>query len=309
MAMSDLNIPFLKKRNWRETMQIMQTLFKMRVVSLLLLSSIAGAFLGATGWPGFGPLLLVFITGGMSACGASALNQYIEREKDKKMTRTRKRPLPTGMIDQQWVPIAGINLIVLSVIIALSFRNGMLAVYLAAGAFIYVCVYTLWLKPRTLLNIVVGGAAGSAAVLAGGAAVGVPFDRAVWVLSLVVFLWTPAHFWSLAVLYRDDYKAAEVPMLPTLVSERASAWWVFAHTLPMAISAQLLTLIDGLGWVYGVLVFLFSADMIRRNIQFIYRPTKKRARTFFISSNIYLMIIFLAIGLDVMIQGIVALFS
>ena len=182
----------------------------------------------------------------------------------------------------------------------------MLALYLLAGAVIYVPIYTIWLKPRTLLNIVIGGAAGSAAVLAGGAAVDVPFDRGVWVLALILFLWTPAHFWSLAVLYRDDYKAAEVPMLPTLVSKRASAWWVFAHTLPMATGTQLLSLIDGLGWIYGISVFLFSADMIRRNIQFIVQPTEQRARTFFISSNIYLMVIFLAIGADVMISGLLS---
>ncbi|NKQ37167.1 MAG: UbiA family prenyltransferase [Chloroflexi bacterium] len=159
------------KRTWKETVQLLVVLFKLRIVTLLLLAATGGAFLGAQGWPGIGPLLLVLITGGMAASGASALNQYLERESDKRMGRTRKRPLPAGMIQfPKWVLAAGMVLVLLPVLAVLPF-NPALAFFLLIGAIIYVGVYTIWLKPRSVLNIVIGGAAGSAAVLSGGAAV------------------------------------------------------------------------------------------------------------------------------------------
>lgn len=290
-------------RTWREWLKIATVLFKMRVVSLLLMASVGGAFLAAEGWPGFGPLILVIIMGGLAAGGASALNQYIERDKDKKMTRTSKRPLPSGTIDQGWVPIVAVNMIVLPVIFTAPF-NGPLAFFLLLGAIIYVGVYTVWLKPRTLLNIVIGGAAGSAAVLSGSAAVGNWAEPAAIVLALIVFLWTPAHFWSLAILYKDDYKNANVPMLPTIMSDKRAGWWVLSHTLPTAIAAILLTVTPQLGWLYFVAVVLFSADMVRRNITLIRQPSKKTARRFFLSSNIYLLVLILAVCVDSVISSI-----
>lgn len=273
-------------------------LFKARVVSLLLMASVAGAFLAAGGWPGFSALVAVIVAGGSAAGGASALNQYIERDKDKKMSRTRQRPLPTGeIIDQDWVPVLGINMIVLPSIFVAPF-NPALAFFLLLGAFIYVVVYTIWLKPRTLLNIVIGGAAGSAAVLSGAAAAGNWTSPGVLVLALILFLWTPSHFWSLAILYRDDYKQANIPMLPTIMSERNASWWVMSHTLPTAIGAVLLAVVPELGWTYFVVVVLFSADMLRRNITLIRNPTLKNARRFFISSNVYLLVVLLGICFD-----------
>ncbi|HID54855.1 MAG TPA: protoheme IX farnesyltransferase, partial [Anaerolineae bacterium] len=150
------------KRTWKETVQLLVVLFKLRIVTLLLLAATGGAFLGAQGWPGLGPLLLVLITGGMAASGASALNQYLERESDKRMGRTRKRPLPAGMIQfPKWVLAAGMILVLLPVLAVLPF-NPALAFFLLIGAIIYVGIYTIWLKPRSVLNIVIGGAAGSA---------------------------------------------------------------------------------------------------------------------------------------------------
>ena len=226
-----------------------------------------------------------------------ALNQYIEREKDKKMARTRKRPLPEGTIDSEWVPIIAVNMVVLPCLFMLPF-NAALAFWLFAGAAIYVGVYTIWLKPRTLLNIVIGGAAGSAAVLSGAAAAGDWRDPAAIVLALIIFLWTPAHFWSLAILYKDEYKNAEFPMLPTIMSDRNAAWWIMAHTLPTAFAAIVLAVVPQLGWIYFVPVLLGSADMIRRNITFIHKPSKKNARRFFISTNMYLLVIIVAACLD-----------
>lgn len=279
---------------WRDKLNIAMVLFKSRVVSLLLMAAVGGAFIGAGGWPGWIDLIVLLVTGFMAASGASALNQYWERERDKQMTRTRARPLPTNTIGQRWVPVVGLALIIIPVVAVLPF-NGPLAFWLAMGAFIYVVIYTIWLKPRTLLNIVIGGAAGSAAVMSGGAAVGASSDAGVIVLALILFLWTPCHFWSLAILYRDDYSRADVPMLPTMVSPRQGAWWVMSHTLPTAIGAVLLTAIPPLGWLYFVPVLLVSADLVRRNVKLIREPSPANARSFFIASNIYLTVLLLAV--------------
>ncbi len=304
MSYSNVQNPSTKiSRSWREWLKIASVLFKMRVVSLLLMASVGGAFLAAGGWPGLGPMLLILVTGGLAACGASALNQYLERDKDKQMSRTNKRPLPAGTIDQDWVPVVAINMIVLPVIFIAPF-NGSLAFFLLLGAIIYVGIYTMWLKPRTLLNIVIGGAAGSAAVMSGAAAVGNWRDPAAIVLALIVFLWTPAHFWSLAILYKEDYKKADVPMLPTIMSDKRAGWWVMAHTLPTAIAAIVLTVTPQLGWLYFVAIVPFSADMVRRNIILIRHPSKKTARSFFLSSNTYLLILILAICIDSAIPAI-----
>jgi protoheme IX farnesyltransferase len=273
-------------------------LFKLRIVFLLLLAATGGAFLAAGGWPGLGNLLLVWLTGGMAAAGASSLNQYLEREADGAMGRTRRRPLVTGEIARpRWVPVIGILLILTPSLAVLPF-NPALAFFLVLGAVIYVGIYTLWLKPRTLLNIVIGGAAGSAAVLSGSAAAGAWNERSALVLALILFLWTPFHFWSLAILYRDEYQRADVPMLPARTTPRQAALWVLSHTLPTGLAGLLLVIFPTLGWLYFVPVFLATAGLLWRNIKLIADPSPVNARALFLASNIYLLVLLLAICVD-----------
>jgi protoheme IX farnesyltransferase len=235
----------------------------------------------------------------MAAAGASALNQYLERHLDARMNRTRSRPLVTGSLARpRTILFIGLALVALPTLAVLPF-NPALAFYLVLGAFIYVGVYTIWLKPRTLLNIVIGGAAGSAAVMSGSAAAHSATDPASIVLALLVFLWTPTHFWSLALLYRHDYQKASFPMLPAQVTPRQSAWWVLAHTLPTGLAALLLALTPGLNGVYALLAGGLTIELLYRNIRLIVAPTPKNARRLFISSNYYLMVILLAICLGV----------
>jgi protoheme IX farnesyltransferase len=182
----------------------LMALFKVRVVLLLLVAAVGGAFLAAGGWPGLGTLALLLVTGGLAAGGASAINQYLERELDARMDRTRRRPLPARSFARtRWVPYVGAAMILLPALAVLPFRPA-LTLFLLLGAAIYIYVYTIWLKPRTPLNIVIGGAAGSAAVLSGSAAAGHWNEASAVVLALLVFLWTPTHFWSLAIAYRGD---------------------------------------------------------------------------------------------------------
>ncbi len=284
----------------RSALRTAVVLFKLRIVFLLLVAATGGAFLAAAGWPGRGVMALVWLAGGMAAAGASALNQYWERGKDGLMGRTRKRPLVNGDItNPRWVPYVGVALILVPVLAVLPF-NRPLAFFLALGAFIYVGIYTIWLKPRTLLNIVIGGAAGSAAVLSGSAAAGMWNVPGALALAAILFLWTPFHFWSLAILYREEYSRADVPMLPTQTTPRRAAWWVMSHTLPTGILSLLMVVLPGLGWIFFVPVLIITADLFYRNVQLIRDPSPVNARKLFMSSNYYLLVLLVAICVDLM---------
>jgi heme o synthase len=283
------------QKNWRETLHLIVVLYKLRIVFLLLMAATGGAFLAAGGWPGLNIMVLIWITGGMAAAGASSINQYWERHTDGDMGRTKKRPLVNGEIaNPGWVPYVGTFLILVPSLSVLPF-NPALAFFLLLGAAIYVGIYTIWLKPRTLLNIVIGGAAGSAAVLSGSAAVGDWSHPGALVLSLLLFLWTPFHFWSLALLYRDDYSRTDVPMLPIYTTPKQAAWWVMSHTVPTAIGGLMLATIPELGWVYFIPVLLITIDLIWRNTNLIIDPSPTHARKLFMASNYYLLVLLLAI--------------
>lgn len=299
---SGVNVSVLQtwRSDWRTLVQTIIVLFKLRVVFLLLMAATGGAFLAAQGWPGLGTMVLVWLTGGSAAAGASAWNQYLERNKDGKMGRTHKRPLVTGVITNPgWVPYVATAMILLPVLAVLPF-NPALSFWLFAGAVIYVGIYTIWLKPRTLLNVVVGGAAGSAAVLSGSAAAGNWSAAPALLLALVLFLWSPFHFWSLALLYRDEYTRADVPMLPTQTSPRQAAWWVLSHTLPTGLGGLALAAFPPLGLVYFVPMLLITGDLVWRNVRLILDPSPVHARNMFISSNIYLLVLLLFVCLDAM---------
>jgi protoheme IX farnesyltransferase len=282
--------------------QTLMVLFKVRIVFLLLFAAVGGAFLGAGGWPGAGTLTLLLITGGLAAGGASALNEYLEQDRDALMVRTRqRRPLVNGSISRPgWVPYVAVLMILVPSLAMLPF-NPALSFFLLLGAIIYIGVYTLWLKPRTLLNIVIGGAAGSAAVLSGSAAAGNWSDPGALTLALMLFLWTPTHFWSLAIVYRDDYARGGFPMLPAKTSPRRAAFWVLVHTVPTALAAVLLVGHPALDWLYFVPVGLATVDLILRNLRLLVDPRAKRAFSMFKMSNLYLALVLLLICVDAVI--------
>lgn len=288
------------KSRLQQTWQTIVVLFKLRIVFLLLVAATGGAFLAAEGWPGLGVLALTWITGGMAAAGASALNQYWERHSDGAMGRTEKRPLVNGDIQNPgWVPVVALLLIFVPSLAVLPTYPA-LSFFLLLGAFIYVGIYTIWLKPRTLLNIVIGGAAGSAAVLSGSAAAGFWNHPGALVLSLILFLWTPFHFWSLAIMYRDDYARADVPMLPARTTPKQAAWWVMSHTLPTGLAGLLLAVRPELGWFYFVSMVWITAVLFWYNIRLIQTPERPQALRLFLTSNVYLLVLLVAICVDTM---------
>jgi protoheme IX farnesyltransferase len=277
-------------------------LFKIRVVMLLLLAALGGAFLAAEGWPGTGDLALLLVTGGLAAAGASAINQYLERELDARMERTRRRPLAAHSFARPGlVPLAGGLMVLLPSLLVLPL-NPPLAVFLLLGATIYVGVYTLWLKPRTPLNIVIGGAAGSAAVLCGSAAAGAWNAPGAVVLALLVFLWTPTHFWSLAIANRDDYARGGFPMLPVQSTPRVAACWVLLHTSGTVLAALALSVTPALGVLYLAVVGLASAALMLFSLRLIAEPSRARAWTLFHGSNLYLGVVMLMVCLNVLIS-------
>lgn len=276
-------------------------LFKLRVVMLLLFAALGGALLASGGSLSFGELGLLMLTGGLSASGASALNQYIERHKDVTMTRTRRRPLATGQYSARWVLPVALGMVIVASGIALLVANPALAFFLALGAFIYVGIYTIWLKPRSVLNVVIGGAAGSAAVLSGGAAVGNWNDPSVWLLSALLFTWSPTHFWSLALVYREDYSRAKLPMLPVVVPARQAVFWMVAHAAATGLFGLLLATDPALGWPYVVPVGLATIWLVIESARLLHEYTGKRAWSVFKVSNMYLSIVLLAITIATLI--------
>jgi heme o synthase len=274
-------------------------LFKVRVVVLLLVAAVGGAFVAAGRWPGAGDLALLAVVGGLAASGASAINQYVERDLDARMERTRQRPLAAASWPRtRWVPYAGAALILLPALAALPFKPA-LSAFVLLGAVIYIWVYTVWLKRRTPLNIVIGGLAGSAAVLSGSAAVEAWNDSGALVLAALVFLWTPTHFWSLALAYRDDYARGGFPMLPVQTAPRAAAGWIVLHAGGASLAALALAVLPVLGWIYAAPVMLATVAYLALSIRLIFRPGKQQALALFHTSNLYLALVMCMICVDV----------
>ncbi len=273
-------------------------LFKLRIVSLLVLSAFGGAGLGTlvtgrvSGWS----WVLLAITGTLSAAGASGINQYLERERDSRMNRTAARPLAAGQIENpHLVLLLGVGMVLGATALAAAF-NLALAFWVFLGAVIYVGVYTVWLKPRTTLNIVIGGAAGSCAVISGGAAVGAWSALGVWILAVLVFVWTPVHFWALAMAYRADYIKADYPMLPARVAPAVAARWTAVHTVLTATAGMALGFWPAIDWVYLVPIGLATAVLVVRTIALLIAPAEKApAFALFHFSNLYLALVLVVV--------------
>lgn len=294
-APADAQAALEAPRARRNLLGLIVVLFKLRVVALLLFAALGGAMLGSDGAPAWGALSLLMLTGTLSAGGASALNQVFERHKDGAMKRTRRRPLVTGEANPAVIAVIALGMVFGASALAWAAGNLALAAWLAIGAAIYVGVYTLWLKPRSALNVVIGGAAGSAAVISGGAAVGAWTDAGVWLLAGLLCTWSPMHFWSLALAYRTDYARARVPMLPVIATPRTAIFWMLVHALATAAFGLLLGAI--LGWLYLAPVLLATLWLLGESARLIRDYSGARALSVFKVSNLYLALVLLAIVL------------
>ncbi len=267
-------------------------LSKPRIIWLLDLAALGGYFLAFRTTINWIALVAVLIGGTLASGGAMIVNGGWEIEKDSKMKRTSKRPTVLGYVTRNEAMTVGASLVALGTLVGL-IANPLTAFFVFLGAFIYVFVYTIWLKPRHPANIVIGGFAGSAAAWAGYAALSGRFDMASFILGFLIFMWTPGHFWSLALRFKDDYARAGVPMLPVVTDEKKAA-------IAIAISNALMIPVALLLYFYSNFIYLgvalvFSALLMVYSIKLIKNPTAEEAWTSFKISAPYLAIILIAL--------------
>jgi protoheme IX farnesyltransferase len=273
-------------------------LCKPRIGFLIALTAMAG-YAAVAEHVDAGQLTVLFIAMLLGSFGSAVFNHYWDRDIDRLMPRTANRPLAAGTLGDPthtlWLAGA---LVLAGCAIALLAFNWLAATHLALGAFVYGIVYTIWLKRRHWTNIIIGGAAGSFAILAGAAAVDPTRWLLPWLMAITLFLWTPSHFWALAILIKDDYTKAGVPMLPVVKGDAACARWIFGNTIALVISALLPWTFGELGAVYGLMALGFGLRFIWLNWLLVRDPSRELAKRNFLFSMQYLAGVFLAIVVD-----------
>lgn len=274
-------------------------LLKPGLTASIVFSAVATAFATAGGNLPLRTLWMLTVAAFLSSSGSCAINHFLDRQIDGLMARTRNRPLPSGRIEHPWrVFWSGIALISLSLLFSRYYLNPLVSFYLFMGAFVYVGVYTLWLKKRSVINIVIGGAAGSFAVLAGGASVRPGLALPPLLVALIIFLWTPSHFWSFAIAKRDDYRSANIPMLPLIIGDKRAAWCILGNTLLLFLTSLLPYLLGVFAELYLAAAIITGAFFIFRNLQLIIHTTQPVALKNFKTSTLYLSVLLLSIMAD-----------
>ncbi len=282
-------------------------LTKPRIIELLLVTTLPTMVVAERGLPPLGLVVATLVGGALAAGGANAINMFVDRDIDRLMHRTRRRPLVTGAVTPRAALTFALALEVaafLELWLAVNLLSAVLAV--SATAF-YVFVYTLWLKRRSSQNIVIGGAAGAVPVLVGWAAVTGSLSWTPLVLFAIIFIWTPPHFWALAVRYRDDYQAADVPMLPVVASMRRTTGQILAYTVVLVAVTLLFAPVAGMGLLYTLTAAVLGAVYIAMAARLWERARRDRASgadamRLFTYSITYLTLLFVVMAVDVLVR-------
>ena len=277
-------------------------LTKPRIIELLLITTVPTMVLAADKWPSWSLIAVTLLGGTLAAGGANAINMYIDRDIDKLMKRTQTRPLVTGLIAPKNALVFALVLEVVAFAV-LWFGANLLSALLALSATaFYVFIYSMWLKRTSKQNIVIGGAAGAVPTLIGWSAVtnsvGWP---AVW-LFIIIFLWTPPHFWALAIRHADEYRVAKVPMLPSVVSIERTVRTMVIYTVVLAVATLVLIPVAGLGWIYSASAVVLGLGFIIGTAMLGYKPTEAWSMRVFSFSITYVTLLFGAMMLDVLIS-------
>ena len=273
---------------------------KPRIVILLVITAVTSMYAASKlvgpeldNWG----LVHIIIAGGLASAGSSALNHYYDRDIDPLMKRTSTRPIPSGRIKPNQVLIYGLVVSAVSVIYGVLALNYVSAFFIALGIFFYVIIYTAWLKRLNSSNIVIGGFAGSAAAMAGWSAATGSIDILGFLVGFLVFVWTPSHFWCLAMKMKDEYSAANVPMLPVLIGMQKTSKYILVNTL-ILLPYSLMLYAFGLGIVYTVIAAIAGGLMLVYHYKLTKTPTSEFAWKAYKVTAPYLTIIFLAVALD-----------
>ncbi|MDP6100509.1 MAG: heme o synthase [Dehalococcoidia bacterium] len=273
------------------------SLFKLRIVGLLLFIAMLAALTADGGLPPISSLLLLAAGGGLASAGASALNHYIDRDMDGLMPRTQTRILASGRLPHPGVAAAlGVGLLLFSV--PFSLRLGVpVAAYTLLGAFVYVVIYTLWLKRRSSLNIIIGGLSGSFAVLAGWSMVNPSISPFPLLIAALVFLWTPLHFWNFALVHLEQYRLASVPMMPVILGRAMAGRHICLNAASLFLLSLVPYFMGYMGPVYLVAA-LGLGILLRGNLKLLRRPTAQTAWANYKLSGPYLAGLFIAMAAD-----------
>ena len=273
---------------------------KPRIVILLVITAVTSMYAASKF---IGPeldtwgLIHIIIAGGLASAGSSALNHYYDRDIDPLMKRTITRPIPSGRIKPNSVLIYGLAVSVISVVYGALALNFVSAFFIALGIFFYVIIYTAWLKRLNSSNIVIGGFAGSAASMAGWSAATGSMDILGFLIGFLVFVWTPSHFWCLAMKMKDEYSAAKVPMLPVLIGMQKTSKYILINTL-ILLPYSLMLYAFGMGLVYVAIAAASGGLMLVYHYKLTKLPTSEFAWKAYKVTAPYLTIIFLAVALD-----------
>ena len=278
-------------------------LTKPRIIELLLVTTVPTMVVAERGLPALGLVVATLVGGTLAAGGANAINMYVDRDIDRIMKRTQGRPLVTGDVTPAAALTFAIALEVIAFFQLWAMVNLLSAVLAISATLFYVFVYTLWLKRTSEHNIVIGGAAGAVPVLVGWAAVTNSLSLAPLVLFAVIFVWTPPHFWALAVKYKDDYAAAGVPMLPAVASFSRTGRQIVIYTVALWACSLVFTPVAGMGAIYTVAAVVLGAIFLVYAVQLQRDGTAARAMRLFSYSISYVTLLFAAMALDALIIG------
>ena len=284
--------------NKRQRVKDFIALSKPLIVGLLLITTYGGLVIGGKAWPSFSLTMWTLIGGALAAGGSSALNQYIDRELDRHMQRTAKRPLADGRLTDAEGLAFGLGMSLVSYYILACFVNGLAALLSLAGIVYYVILYSLWLKKATVQNIVIGGGAGAIPPLVGYAAATGHLGWTAWILFAIIFMWTPPHFWALAIVRIKDYERAGVPMLPVVRGELETRKQIFIYTIELIIVTLLLPILQLAGIVYLISSLVLGAALIYAAWAVWKEGGNKVAWRMYKWSSTYLVFIFLAMMID-----------
>lgn len=278
---------------------------KLRVGTFIGMAAVLGYVVTAPGGASPSGLGMLFVVTVMAAGGAGALNHFLDRDLDALMPRTAKRPLPSGRIGGWNVVALGLGMVALAVSVALWRLNRLVALHVFLGAFTYVVVYTIWLKRRSWLNVVIGGLAGSFAVMAGGALARPELCLPPVLFATVLFFWSPSHFWSLAIAYKSEYAGARIPMLPAVKGEAHAACTILFNTVGLLVASVLPFILGLAGWTYVLVgVMPGGTNLLRRNFLLVNAPLdRKLAMANFHASNLFLLLLFVGVVADAWVRA------